>query len=82
MIQQRAKGIGPLPNPSGRKTEITPQEKSAAKKLILAMREVYTNLDLNETESTRRLERCSTELEGYSDQVTSVAFSPDSKLIV
>ncbi|KAM3064611.1 hypothetical protein ACMFMF_011901, partial [Clarireedia jacksonii] len=37
MIQQRAKMIGPLPNPSGRKTEITPQEKTAAKKLILAM---------------------------------------------
>ncbi|PQE14720.1 Vacuolar sorting-associated 3 protein [Rutstroemia sp. NJR-2017a BBW] len=37
MIQQRAKMIGPLPNPSGRKTEITPQEKAAAKKLILAM---------------------------------------------
>jgi len=37
MIQQRAKMIGPLPNPSSRKTEITPQEKAAAKKLILAM---------------------------------------------
>jgi len=37
MIQQRAKMIGRLPNPSGRKTEITPQEKAAAKKLILAM---------------------------------------------
>lgn len=37
MIQQRAKMIDPLPNPSGRKTEITPQEKAAAKKLILAM---------------------------------------------
>jgi hypothetical protein len=37
MIQQRAKMIGPLPNPSGRKTEITPQEKAAAKKLVLAM---------------------------------------------
>jgi hypothetical protein len=37
MIQQRAKMIGPLPNSSGRKTEITPQEKAAAKKLILAM---------------------------------------------
>jgi hypothetical protein len=30
--------IGPLPNPSGRKTEITPQEKAAAEKLTLAMR--------------------------------------------
>jgi hypothetical protein len=37
MIQRRAKMIGPLPNPSGRKTEISPQEKSAAKKLTLAM---------------------------------------------
>jgi hypothetical protein len=37
MIQRRAKAIGPLPNPSGRKTEITPQEKSAAKQLIAAM---------------------------------------------
>jgi hypothetical protein len=37
MIQQRAKMIGSLPNPSGRKTEITPQEKAAAKRLILAM---------------------------------------------
>jgi hypothetical protein len=37
MIQQRAKMIGPLPKSSGPKTEITPQEKLAAKKLILAM---------------------------------------------
>ncbi|KFY85061.1 hypothetical protein V500_08742 [Pseudogymnoascus sp. VKM F-4518 (FW-2643)] len=37
MIQQRAKMIGLLPKSSGRKTEITPQEKSAAKKLILAL---------------------------------------------
>ena len=37
MIQQRAKMIGPLPEPSGPKTEITPQEKLAAKKLIAAM---------------------------------------------
>jgi hypothetical protein len=37
MIQQRATMIGPLPNPSGRKTEITPQEKASAKKIILAM---------------------------------------------
>jgi hypothetical protein len=37
MIQQRAKVIGPLPNPSGRKTEITPQERSAAKQLIIAI---------------------------------------------
>lgn len=37
MIQQRAKMIGALPNPSGRKTDISPQEKSAAKKLTLAM---------------------------------------------
>jgi hypothetical protein len=34
MIQQRAKTIGPLPDSSGSKTEITPQEKLAAKKLI------------------------------------------------
>jgi hypothetical protein len=38
MIQQAAKMVGPLPNASGPKTEITPQERSAAKKLILAMR--------------------------------------------
>ena len=37
MIQQRAKMIGLLPKSSGRKTDITPQEKSAAKKLILAL---------------------------------------------
>jgi hypothetical protein len=37
MIQQRAKMIGPLPNPSGRKTEITPQEKAVGKRLVLAM---------------------------------------------
>jgi hypothetical protein len=37
MIQQRAKMIGPLPNPSGPKTEITPQEKIAAKRLMLAL---------------------------------------------
>ena len=37
MIRQRAKMIGPLPKSSGPKTEITPQEKLAAKKLILAM---------------------------------------------
>ncbi|KFZ16980.1 hypothetical protein V502_04811 [Pseudogymnoascus sp. VKM F-4520 (FW-2644)] len=37
MIQQGAKMIGLLPNPSGRKTGITPQEKAAAKKLTLAM---------------------------------------------
>lgn len=37
MIQRRAKMIGPLPKSSGRKTEITPQEKSAAKKLIHAL---------------------------------------------
>jgi hypothetical protein len=37
MIQQRAKMIGPLPKSSGPKTEITPQEKLAAKKLIVAM---------------------------------------------
>jgi hypothetical protein len=37
MIQQRAKMIGPLPESSGPKTEITPQEKLAAKKLIAAM---------------------------------------------
>jgi hypothetical protein len=38
MIQQGAKMIGPLPNASGPKTGITPQEKAAAKKLTLAMR--------------------------------------------
>ncbi|PQE05176.1 hypothetical protein CJF31_00011326 [Rutstroemia sp. NJR-2017a BVV2] len=37
MIQQRAKMIGPLPVPPGRKTLITPQEKIAAKQLVLAM---------------------------------------------
>ncbi|MCJ1284328.1 hypothetical protein MMC26_003659 [Xylographa opegraphella] len=37
MIQQRAKMIGPLPVPPGRKTEITPQEKIAAKQLISAI---------------------------------------------
>jgi len=37
MIQQRAKMIGLLPKSSGRKTDITPQEKSAAKKLILVL---------------------------------------------
>ena len=37
MIQQRAKMIGPLPIPPGRKTEITPQEKIAAKQLISAI---------------------------------------------
>jgi hypothetical protein len=38
MIQQRARMISPLPIPPGRKTEITPQEKVAAKQLILALR--------------------------------------------
>jgi hypothetical protein len=37
MIQQRAKMIGPLPVPPGRKTLITPQERIAAKQLVLAM---------------------------------------------
>lgn len=37
MIQQRAKMIGTLPTPSGRKTEISPQEKTTAKRLILAI---------------------------------------------
>lgn len=37
MIQQGAKKISPLPNPSSPKTRITPQEKAAAKKLILAL---------------------------------------------
>jgi hypothetical protein len=37
MIQQRAKIIGPLPKSSGPKTDITPQEKLAAKKLIAAI---------------------------------------------
>jgi len=38
MIQQRAKMVGQLPNPSGPKTDITPQEKIAAKRLILTLR--------------------------------------------
>jgi hypothetical protein len=37
MVQQRAKMIGPLPNASGPRTEITPHEKLAAKKLVAAM---------------------------------------------
>ncbi|KAG9229630.1 hypothetical protein BJ875DRAFT_474334 [Amylocarpus encephaloides] len=37
MIQQRAKMMGPLPDPPGRKTLITPQEKIAAKQLVLAI---------------------------------------------
>jgi hypothetical protein len=37
MIQQRAKMIGPLSNAPGPKTEITPQEKLATKKLVAAM---------------------------------------------
>lgn len=37
MIQQRAKMIGPLPNPSGPKTAIIPQEKIAAKQLVVAL---------------------------------------------
>jgi hypothetical protein len=37
MIQQRAKMAGPLPVPPGRKALITPQEKIAAKQLILAL---------------------------------------------
>jgi hypothetical protein len=37
MIQQRAKMIGHLPIPPGRKTVITPQEKTAAKQLVYAM---------------------------------------------
>ena len=37
MVQQRAKMIGPLPNASGPRTEITPHEKLAAKKLVTAM---------------------------------------------
>jgi hypothetical protein len=36
MVQQRAKIIGPLPNSLGPKTDITPQERIAAKRLILA----------------------------------------------
>ncbi|KFY02661.1 hypothetical protein O988_02001 [Pseudogymnoascus sp. VKM F-3808] len=39
MVQQRAKMIGPLPNASGPRTEITPHEKLAAKKLVAAMAE-------------------------------------------
>ena len=35
MIQQRTKIIGPLPNFLGPKTDITPQERIAAKSLIL-----------------------------------------------
>jgi hypothetical protein len=38
MIQQRVKMVGQLPNPSGPKTDITPQEKIAAKRLILTLR--------------------------------------------
>lgn len=37
MVQQRAKIIGLLPNTSGPRTEITPEEKLAAKKLVAAM---------------------------------------------
>ena len=37
MIQQRAKIIGLLPVPPGRKTLITPQEKIATKQLVYAM---------------------------------------------
>ena len=37
MIQQRAKMIGSLPIASGPKSEITPQEKLAAKRLVAAM---------------------------------------------
>jgi hypothetical protein len=37
MVQQRAKMIGPLPNTSGPRTEITSHEKQAAKKLVAAM---------------------------------------------
>ncbi|KFY80511.1 hypothetical protein V499_00635 [Pseudogymnoascus sp. VKM F-103] len=35
MIQQRAKMIGTLPTPSGRQGDVTPQEKVAAKSLLL-----------------------------------------------
>jgi hypothetical protein len=37
MVQQRAKMDGPLPNASGPRTEITPEEKSTPKKLVAAM---------------------------------------------
>jgi hypothetical protein len=37
MVQQRAKMDKPLPNTSGPRTEIAPEEKSAAKKLVAAM---------------------------------------------
>jgi len=37
IIQQRAKMVGQLPNHSGPKTDITSQEKTAAKRLILAL---------------------------------------------
>jgi hypothetical protein len=37
MVQQRAKMIGQLPNASGPRTEITPEEKLAAKRLVAAM---------------------------------------------
>jgi hypothetical protein len=37
MVQQRAKMIGPLPNASGPRSDITSHEKQAAKKLVAAM---------------------------------------------
>ena len=37
MIQQRAKLVGQLPKPPGSKTDITPQEKTVAERLILAL---------------------------------------------
>jgi len=37
MVQQRAKMIGPLPNASGPRSEITSHEKQAVKKLVAAM---------------------------------------------
>jgi hypothetical protein len=37
MIQQRAKMMGPLPVPPGRKILITPQEKIAAKQFVLVI---------------------------------------------
>ena len=37
MVQQHAKMIGALPTPLGPKTEITPQERIIAKRLVLAI---------------------------------------------
>ena len=37
MIQRRAKEMDPVPKSSGRKTDITPEEKLTAKRLVLAL---------------------------------------------